>query len=69
MAKVPLTELPIQIFRAIDGSNTHLAFVDAGAVHFTFKAPTAIEAKRKAKTFLADQTEKVKLNRNKARSE
>lgn len=59
MAKVPLTELPIRIFRAIDDSGDYLAFVNAGTIHFTFMASSAMEAKRKAKTWLAEQTAKA----------
>ena len=59
MAKVPLTELPIRIARFIDGSNEYVAVVNAGTIRFTFIAPTAMQAKRKAKTWLAEQTAKA----------
>lgn len=65
MTRVPLTELPIRIFRAIDGSNDHVAHVHAGPIQFTCIAPSAIEAKRKMKAFIHEQTERAKGVRRK----
>lgn len=51
---VPITDLPIQLFRPVSGDGDHLALINTGRMHFTFLAPTAMAARRKAKEWAQD---------------
>ena len=45
----PISDLPINLYRPMSGEGDHLALINAGSMHFTFLAPTAMEAKRRAR--------------------
>ena len=63
--KVPITELPIRVFKEIGGKGQHLAFIDAGEFHLTFLAGGALEAKRKARTWVQEQHDKLQGRKKK----
>jgi len=67
MAKVPITELPIRVFKEIGGKGQHAAVIDAGTIRITFIADGAMEVKRKAKAWA--QTEHDKLTKRKPAAE
>ena len=65
--KIPITELPIRVFREIGGKGQHAAVIDAGTIRITFIADGAMESRRKAKDWARVEHDKM-LGHKKAKA-
>lgn len=56
---VPITELPIRVFKEVGGAGAYASIIEAGPYRMTFFAAGALDAKRKAKAWAQEQHDRL----------